>query len=109
MDLTKASHEALADQLTLLDQEFFVKIKSRECLNQAWRSKQSKEVAGNVLRMIKQFNQVCGWIQIEILLCPDIVSRAKFMRKVIRMGERFMMNQDYSCVYAVFSALNSAS
>lgn len=106
VDLNTLSPEVLADQLTLLDQEFFFKIKPRECINQSWRS--NPKTAANVLRMIKHFNQVCGWLQVEILLCPDIHKRANFMRRVIRLGQRFMMNQDYSCLYAVYTSLNSA-
>eukprot|EP00493_Phyllostaurus_siculus_P017512 UN17782 len=82
--------EMLADQLSIIDQELFFEIKPRECLNQNWKKKNNKTLAPNIIRMIDQFNHVCKWIQIEILLCKTLKERGKFIKKAIRMAKRCM-------------------
>merc|ERR1719483_1512730 len=55
-----------------------------------------------------QFNHVCKWIQIEILLCKTLKERGKFMKKAIRMAKRCMDNQNYNALCAINTALNAA-
>jgi len=100
--------ETLADQLSLMDQEYFFNIKPRECLNQNWKKKNNKTLAPNIMKMIDQFNHVCKWIQIEILLCKNLKDRGKFIKKSIRMAKRCMENQNYNSLCAINTALNAA-
>jgi len=100
--------ELLADQLSIIDQELFFEIKPRECLNQNWKKKNNKTLAPNIIRMIDQFNHVCKWIQIEILLCKTLKERGKFIKKAIRMAKRCMDNQNYNALCAINTALNAA-
>jgi len=102
------SAEVLADQLALIDQHFFFKVQPRECLNQNWKKKNNKTLAPNIMCMIEQFNHVCKWIQIEILLCQSLKDRGKFLKKTLRMAKRCMANQNYNSLFAIYSALNAA-
>eukprot|EP00494_Astrolonche_serrata_P031824 UN32093 len=60
------------------------------------------------MSMIAQFNHVCKWIQIEILLCKTLRERAKFMRKALQIAKHCQDNQNYNSLCAIYSALNAA-
>jgi len=107
-NMKKIKAEEFADQITLMDFTLFEKIEARECLGQAWKKKDSKKRAPNVLAMIKQFNNITTMIQMHILNEGNLNKRGKRLSYIIKMGERFRETHNFSALCALFSALNSA-
>jgi len=108
MTLKGLQPDVVAEQLCLIDQEIFCEIQPRECLNQNWKKKNNKELAPNIMAMIEQFNHVCKWIQIEILLCRSLRERAKFMKKALKIAKYCLEYQNFTSLCAIYSALNAA-
>jgi son of sevenless-like protein len=100
--------EDLADQITLMDFDIFARIEPRECLGQAWKQKNNQVLAPHVLAMIKQFNSLTLFVQMQILCEKNLSNRTKAINRVISMGYRFEMLHNFNSLCAVYSALNSA-
>lgn len=99
--------EEIADQLTLMDFKIFKAIKPRECLGQAWKKKNRKEGAPNILRMISHFNSVCKWIQLQILKAPNLRARTNEIKRAIKIARQCHIRRNFSALFAVYSALNA--
>jgi hypothetical protein len=112
INIAQLSAEMLADQLTLMAFRVFSRITDRELLEQEWKSEnKAKATAGapNVMAMIKLFNSLTVFVQIQILREKNLMKRAKAMKRVIKMGERFRELRNFNSLCAVFGALNSAA
>lgn len=101
--------KVIAEQLTLISWRVFKKMKPREFLGQAWKTESREQDAPNILGYIRNFNQVCKWIQLKILQAPKLKSRIKVMERMIEIGTACMSLRNFSMLFAVHSALNSQS
>src|SRR4029079_16129204 len=86
-------------QMTLLDEELWVKIQPWELLNQAWMAKNKAEAAPNVLEMypilltcpsnfpfrIVRFNTGNRWIQAELVRENNLETRTLVLLFVLRL------------------------
>eukprot|EP01083_Nonionella_stella_P014752 41350_1 len=104
--LSSTTADDLADAITLMDYKIFSNIDRRECIGQAWKKK--KEQSPNVLMMIQQFNSLTVFVQLQILLEKTLRDRAKSIKRVIKMGERFKELKNYNSLCAILGALNSS-
>jgi len=57
--------------------------------------------------MIDQFNRVSKWVQILILMAPDLRKRSKVIKKCIEIAVHFKTLRNFSSLCAFNSALNS--
>ena len=81
--------EEVARQLTIVDQELFIKILPKELLNQAWTKSHRHETSPNVMNMIDRFNKVstlaekwqnpCAALLVHVtnVLCDNISPRER--------------------------------
>merc|ERR1712228_593689 len=104
--LSSTTAEDLADQITVMDYNIFSSIAERECIGQAWKKK--KEQSPNVLAMIRQFNNLTVFVQLQILSERGLKDRGKAIKRVIKMGERFKVLKNYNSLCAILGALNSS-
>ena len=79
--------EEIARQLTLIDFQLFASIKPFECLNQNWMKAAHDDLSPNVMKMIRRFNEVSGWIASEILKFKDLPTRTKALKQIIEIAE----------------------
>lgn len=113
-NIQQVTAEMLADQLTLMAFRVFQRITPRELLEQKWKNQDimKREIsnvnAPNVIGMIKLFNSLTVFVQIQILTEKNLMKRSKAIKRVIRMGQRFRELRNYNSLCAVFGALNSA-
>ena len=105
--LNDYSAQVIAEQITLMDFKIFSKIEPRECLGQAWKRKDCKEKAPNIIAMIEQFNKISKLVQVLILIAPDIRKRVKTMRKCIKIALHLKECRNISSLCAFNSALIS--
>merc|ERR1712228_739289 len=104
--LSSTTAEDLADQITVMDYNIFSSIAERECIGQAWKKK--KEQSPNVLAMIRQFNNLTVFVQLQILSERGLKDRGKAIKRVIKMGERFKVLKNYNSLCAILGAFNSS-
>uniref|UniRef100_A0A8C2JFF3 Ral guanine nucleotide dissociation stimulator-like 3a n=1 Tax=Cyprinus carpio TaxID=7962 RepID=A0A8C2JFF3_CYPCA len=113
----------IAEQLTLLDAELFVKVVPFHCLGCIWSQRDKKEnrnLAPTVRATIAQFNAVTNCV-ITSLLCPPSTSpsgspsctrsapthRAKIIEKWISVAQECHQLRNFSSLRAILSALQS--
>ncbi|XP_077055716.1 ral guanine nucleotide dissociation stimulator-like 1 isoform X1 [Siphateles boraxobius] len=113
----------IAEQLTLLDAELFVKVVPFHCLGCIWSQRDKKEnrnLAPTVRATIAQFNAVTNCV-ITSLLCPPATSpsgspscprsspthRVKIIEKWISVAQECRQLRNFSSLRAILSALQS--
>ncbi|XP_056122914.1 ral guanine nucleotide dissociation stimulator-like 1 isoform X3 [Rhinichthys klamathensis goyatoka] len=113
----------IAEQLTLLDAELFVKVVPFHCLGCIWSQRDKKEnrnLAPTVRATIAQFNAVTNCV-ITSLLCPSATSspgspscprsspthRATIIEKWISVAQECRQLRNFSSLRAILSALQS--
>ncbi|KAI2663278.1 Ral guanine nucleotide dissociation stimulator-like 1 [Labeo rohita] len=113
----------IAEQLTLLDAELFVRVVPFHCLGCIWSQRDKKEnrnLAPTVRATIAQFNAVTNCV-ITSLLCPPSTSppgspscthsspthRAKIIEKWISVAQECHQLRNFSSLRAILSALQS--
>ena len=101
--------EEIARQLSLMDWEYFSKIKPTELLNQAWSKPKLKHRAPNVLAFIAQFNRTSTWAATEIVSAPTIRERVKVVTKLIKISEKLTAMNNYNSLMSISAALNCSS
>ncbi|XP_006860420.1 PREDICTED: ral guanine nucleotide dissociation stimulator-like 2 isoform X1 [Chrysochloris asiatica] len=115
----------LAEQLTLLDAELFLKLVPSQCLGGLWGHRDRpghSHLCPSVRATVTQFNKVAGAVVSSVLgatsagegleeitirpLRPP--QRARLLEKWIRVAEECRLLRNFSSVYAVVSALQSS-
>ncbi|XP_056607362.1 ral guanine nucleotide dissociation stimulator-like 1 isoform X1 [Triplophysa dalaica] len=113
----------IAEQLTMLDAELFVKVVPFHCLGCIWSQRDKKEnrdLAPTVRATISQFNAVTNCV-ITSLLCPPATSapsslsspqssptqRAKIIEMWISVAQECRQLKNFSSLRAILSALQS--
>ncbi|XP_051563686.1 ral guanine nucleotide dissociation stimulator-like 1 isoform X1 [Myxocyprinus asiaticus] len=115
--------EDIAEQLTLLDAELFVKVIPFHCLGCIWSQRDKKEnrnLAPTVRATIAQFNAVTNCVITSLLcrpafspsgspVCPKSspTQRAKIIEKWISVAQECRQLRNFSSLRAILSALQS--
>ncbi|XP_051986483.1 ral guanine nucleotide dissociation stimulator-like 1 [Xyrauchen texanus] len=115
--------EDIAEQLTLLDAELFVKVVPFHCLGCIWSQRDKKEnrnLAPTVRATIAQFNAVTNCVITSLLwppasspsssaVCPKSspTQRAKIIEKWISVAQECHQLRNFSSLRAILSALQS--
>lgn len=101
--------EEIARQLSLMDWEYFSKIRPNELLNQAWSKPKLKHRAPNVLAFIAQFNRTSAWAATEIMTAPNIKERVKVVTKLVKISEKLAGMNNFNSLMSISAALNCSS
>ncbi|MBN3305800.1 RGL1 protein, partial [Amia calva] len=103
----------VAEQLTRLDAELFVKVLPFQCMGCVWSQrdkKENKHLAPTIRATIAQFNQVTNCVM-GTLLCqggaPRPCDRAQLIEKWINVAQECRQLKNFSSLRAILSALQS--
>ncbi|KAM8870771.1 ral guanine nucleotide dissociation stimulator-like 2 isoform 2-T2 [Spinachia spinachia] len=102
----------IAEQLTKIETELFVRLVPYHCLGSLWsqRDKKGREgVCWSVRATIRQFNKLANAVLASCLWPTDLRSqqRARLLEKWISVAEECRARKNFSSLYAVVSALQS--
>ncbi|XP_056900155.1 ral guanine nucleotide dissociation stimulator-like 2 isoform X2 [Takifugu flavidus] len=104
--------ELIAEQLTKIETELFVRLVPYHCLGSLWsqRDKKGREgVCWSVRATIHQFNKLANTV-LASCLCPTKLrsqQRAQLLEKWINVAEECRARKNFSSLYAIISALQS--
>ncbi|XP_062388045.1 ral guanine nucleotide dissociation stimulator-like 1 [Sardina pilchardus] len=114
------SVQGIAEQLTRLDSELFVKVVPFQCLGCIWSQRDKENLSPTVRATIAQFNAVTNQVISSILCqaassspastrCPSQphVQRAKVIEKWIKVAQECRQLRNFSSLKAILSALQS--
>ncbi|KAJ8672768.1 hypothetical protein QAD02_004028 [Eretmocerus hayati] len=101
--------EQIAEQMTLLDAELFMKIEIPEVL--IWAQEQNEERSPNLTRFTEHFNKMSYWARSRILehrMENEAKDREKFVVKFIKIMKHLRKINNFNSYLALLSALDSA-
>ncbi|XP_028830587.1 ral guanine nucleotide dissociation stimulator-like 1 isoform X2 [Denticeps clupeoides] len=103
--------QSLAEQLTLLDAELFVKVVPFHCLGCVWSQRDKKDnsdLAPTIRATIAQFNAITNHVISSLLHHPSSpAQRAKVIEKWIAVAQECRELRNFSSLRAILSALQS--
>ncbi|XP_031332438.1 guanine nucleotide-releasing factor 2 isoform X3 [Photinus pyralis] len=97
--------EQIAEQMTLLDADLFMKIEIPEVL--IWAQEQNEERSPNLTRFTEHFNKMSYWARTRIL-SVDAKDREKYFMKYIKIMKHLRKINNFNSYLALLSALDSA-
>uniref|UniRef100_A0A4W6BRW6 Ral guanine nucleotide dissociation stimulator-like 2 n=1 Tax=Lates calcarifer TaxID=8187 RepID=A0A4W6BRW6_LATCA len=102
----------IAEQLTKIETELFVRLVPYHCLGSLWsqRDKKGREgVCWSVRATVRQFNRLANAV-LASCLCPTKLrsqQRVRLLEKWISVAEECRARKNFSSLYAIVSALQS--
>ncbi|EDO14968.1 hypothetical protein Kpol_414p1 [Vanderwaltozyma polyspora DSM 70294] len=98
-----------ATQLTILEQQLFMKISTFDCLDRIWRSKYC-DLGGseNISNFISSANQFTNYVSHSIVITQDVKKRAKRVQYFISVANHCRLLNNFSVMTAIISALYSS-
>ncbi|GAA6217276.1 ral guanine nucleotide dissociation stimulator-like 2 isoform X1 [Lates japonicus] len=102
----------IAEQLTKIETELFVRLVPYHCLGSLWsqRDKKGREgVCWSVRATVRQFNKLANAV-LASCLCPTKLrsqQRVRLLEKWISVAEECRARKNFSSLYAIVSALQS--
>ncbi|KAK7793296.1 hypothetical protein R5R35_007622 [Gryllus longicercus] len=98
--------EQIAEQMTLLDADLFMKIEIPEVL--IWAQEQNEERSPNLTRFTEHFNKMSYWARSRILEQNEAKDRERYVVKFIKIMKHLRKINNFNSYLALLSALDSA-
>ncbi|XP_046635502.1 rap guanine nucleotide exchange factor 1-like isoform X2 [Daphnia pulicaria] len=96
----------LAEQMTLLDAELFLRIEIPEVL--VWAQEQNEEKSPNLTLFTEHFNKMSYWARSRILEQAEARDRERYVVKYIKIMKHLRRLNNFNSYLALLSALDSA-
>jgi Rap guanine nucleotide exchange factor 1 len=96
----------LAEQMTLLDAELFLRIEIPEVL--VWAQEQNEEKSPNLTLFTEHFNKMSYWARSRILEQTEARERERYVVKYIKIMKHLRRLNNFNSYLALLSALDSA-
>lgn len=105
-NLLEFKSNELAEQMTLLDAELFLRIEIPEVL--VWAQEQNEEKSPNLTQFTEHFNKMSYWARSKILQQPEARDRERYVMKYIKIMKHLRRLNNFNSYLALLSALDSA-
>ncbi|CAH8429253.1 unnamed protein product, partial [Schistosoma bovis] len=102
----KVDPELIAQQVTLIELEYFQAIEADEFYTLKWNSKEKLQYAPNIVASTRWFNQIIFWVQKDILNEKSLSKRTEILSHFIRIAKKLVDLNNFSSGMAIVSALH---
>ena len=106
MNLLSFKSVDLAEQMTLLDAQLFLRLDSAELI--LWVQEQNEDKSPNLTKFTEHFNNMSFWCRTKILQQEDSKDREKLVSKFIKIMKELRKHNNFNSYLALLSALDSA-
>lgn len=106
LQLLDFKSEQIAEQMTLLDADLFMRIEISEIL--IWAQEQKEDLSPNLTRFTEHFNKMSYWARSRILEQNDAKDRERYVVKFIKIMKHLRKMNNFNSYLALLSALDSA-
>jgi Rap guanine nucleotide exchange factor 1 len=96
----------LAEQMTLLDAQLFLRLDSAELI--LWVQEQNEDKSPNLTKFTEHFNNMSFWCRTKILQQDDPKERERLGLKFIKIMKWLRKHNNFNSYLALLSALDSA-
>lgn len=101
--------DLIAQQLTLVEQNFFASIRPRECLCEEWEESEMEKVSPNILAMKHNYECTRLWAVTQILLLTDLKQQYSALTALVTIAEKLLGNKNFSTSMSITSGLQFLS
>eukprot|EP01113_Clastostelium_recurvatum_P004256 TRINITY_DN1187_c0_g1_i11.p1 TRINITY_DN1187_c0_g1~~TRINITY_DN1187_c0_g1_i11.p1 ORF type:complete len:1140 (-),score=277.83 TRINITY_DN1187_c0_g1_i11:153-3572(-) len=98
----------MARQLTLIEHDLYRKIPPKEFLGLSWQKADKEEKSPNLLKLIRQFNQVSRWVITALVQENNLRKRVTRLKYFIKVMQELRKLNNFDCMFALMSGLNAA-
>lgn len=98
--------EALASQLTLIEQSFFKEIKKEEFYFQGWSGPDKDTESPNLTKLVRWFNMVAYGVASDIVTRGSVKVRAYIIKRWIIVAQLSLRMNNFNAVFEVVAGLN---
>jgi son of sevenless-like protein len=91
----------------LLDQDYFLRVESRECINDNFNQKRIVKYAPNISRIIDNFNNTSRWVVVTILNEEDPERRLQLLKHCIDISAELIEIHNFQTVMALGASFNA--
>lgn len=102
--LLEADAKVVAEQLTLIEFEAFVRIAPTEIYRQAWNKAEGSE-APNVMKLISSFNATTYWVASEVVSEHVFEKRVALLAKMIDVADRCLEIHNFQTLMEIIVGL----
>lgn len=95
----------LAEQMTLIDLNLFLKIELSEVL--LWSTKQNEEFSPNLIQFTEHFNKISYWARSRILEHENPKEREKYIIKFLKIMKHLRKMNNFNSYLSILSAVDS--
>nr|XP_027204106.1 ras guanine nucleotide exchange factor Y-like isoform X3 [Dermatophagoides pteronyssinus] len=99
----------IAEVMTYLDHNIFIRIRSEEFLGQAWMKEQKSKKAFHILLMTKHFNDISRLVASEVLRVPEIHKRVAIIEKWAAVADICRCFHNFNGVLQICAAFTNSS
>jgi len=107
--LLRLSSSVLSTHLNQYGWQPFLKVEPSEFIKNAWNKKNKDEIAPNLSRLAKQFNQISFWVATSIVRESSAKKRAKLIKFFIKVAVNLRQMSDFNSLMQVLSGMNNSS
>lgn len=101
--------DELANELTAIDAELFLRIHEAELVGCMWLKEERNHRSPNVLSAIDFFKKVAGMVVDEVLLPDRSTERAAYVMHFLKVAESLRQNNNFHSLRAILAGLQSPS
>ncbi|XP_035709519.1 ras-specific guanine nucleotide-releasing factor 2-like isoform X3 [Folsomia candida] len=99
----------IAEQMTYLDHEIFISIRSEEFLGQSWTKDDKEHRAPHILLMTRRFNEVSRLVVSEVIRQPNQTGRLQAMEKWVAVGDICRVLHNFNGVLQICAAFTNSA